>query len=268
MNESALDTVALATEDTLTESALDSTFLTAVEKPVVSLFSDHLLETDTLEPLSRLDISNEFVFVLLSICAFLIIFLQRNSDGIFSTIIRSSFDSNLAAQESRVDNSQRTRNILILQFISAISISVFVSGVILWSNPTLDSFAPIFGQVFGGLLLFVILKRGLQWALANLFQLSNVLKSFHFNVNVLWSFAGLLALPLCLLLFYSPIIPTTYLTVVGTVIFLLFYLKVLQRGVRISLYSGSVSPLHLFYYFCALEMLPLFVLIRVAFLLQ
>jgi hypothetical protein len=267
MNESELDTVALATEDTMSVYLFDS-IIAVTEEPTVSLFSNHLLQTESLEPLSRMEISNEFVFFLLSICAVLIIFLQRNSDGIFSTIFRSSFDSNLAAQESRVDNSQRTRNILILQFISAISISVFVSGIIFWTTPALGSFAPIFGQVFGGLLLFVILKRGLQWTLANLFQLGNVLKSFHFNVNVLWAFVGLLALPLCLLLFYSPFIPTVYLASAGIATFLVFYLKILQRGVRISLYSGSVSPLHFFYYFCALEMLPLFVLIRVAFLLQ
>ena len=264
MNESVSYTVLYVTEDSLAVHSVDSV-VPEIEEPVVTLFTDHLLGVESAEPLARLEIHAELVFVIFTICAVLIVYLQRNSDGIFSSIFKSSFDSNLASQEARVDNTQRTRNMLLLQIVSAISISTFVGGALIWTNQIEGAFTQLFLQILGGLVVFVILKRGVQWVLANLFQLGQMLKGYHFNVNVLWSVAGLIVLPLSLLLFYSPFIPIVYPVILGVVVFGFFYLKILQRGVQIVLSSGSVSPLHLFYYFCALEMLPVFVLIRLAF---
>jgi hypothetical protein len=263
MDEYAMDTLQTNIVDTVLVGISDSV-APVVEEPVNSLFSNHLLQPESIEPITRFDPQNGLVFLLLGICAILIVYLQHTSDHIFSSIFKSSFDGSLAMQESRVDNSQRTRNIMLLQLISAISISIFASGVIFWKGETGLSFGPLFLYFFFGLITLIFLKRLLQWVLANLFQISGVLKTYHFNVNVLWSAAALLVFPLSVLLFFSPIIPMQYPMILGLGIFGFFYLKVLQRGVSIAINSTSVSPLHLFYYFCALEMLPVFVLIRLA----
>jgi hypothetical protein len=74
----------------------------------------------------------------------------------------------------------------------------------------------------------------------------------------------LVLLPLSLLLLYSPQIPFMLVIYFGASVAVFFYLKGLQRGISVALSSTAISTLHLFYYFCALEILPIFVLIRFA----
>jgi len=234
-----------------------------VEKPLVSLFTEHSLQPiNGLNPVELATFPGEFVIVILTLCATLIVYLQRNSDGIFSSVFKGSFDINLALQESRVENSQRIRNIILLQLISALAISLFVSGVIALLADVPKPFHEIYFQVLGGLVGFAVTKKGVQWLLSSLFQLSGVLKSYHFNTNILMAASALVLLPVCILMFFSPQIPSMALVYVSIVLVAFFYLKTIQRGLRIALATSSVSPLHLFYYFCALEILPVFVLIR------
>lgn len=236
-----------------------------VEKPVVSLFTEHSLQPNNgLSPVELLVFPSEFVIIILILCAALIVYLQRNSDGIFSSVFKGSFDVNLALQESRVENSQRSRNIILLQLLSALAISLFVSGVIVLLTDVSQLFHQLYFQVLGGLVGFVLIKKSIQWLLASLFQLSGFLKSYHFNTNILMAASALVLLPICLLMFFSPQIPNMVLVYAAIAVVVFFYLKTVQRGLRIALATSSVSPLHLFYYFCALEILPVFVLIRLA----
>ena len=134
-----------------------------VEKPVVSLFADHSLQpTNGLSPVELLVFPSEFVIVILTLCAALIVYLQRNSDGIFSSVFKGSFDVNLALQESRVENSQRSRNIILLQLLSALAISLFISGMIVLLTEISQPFHQVYFQVLGGLVGFVLIKKGVH----------------------------------------------------------------------------------------------------------
>jgi hypothetical protein len=110
----------------------------------------------------------------------------------------------------------------------------------------------------------LFLKRILQWVIVHVFDLQGELKTYRFSGNVLLSLAGLMLLPLSILLLFSPQIPLLAITIGGFGLLGFFYLKTLMRGLQIAMISNSISPLYLFYYFCALEMLPVFVFIRIA----
>lgn len=240
-------------------------FDTPVEQPVVSLFKGHSLHPIAeMIPAEHVSFPSEFAALVLGICAMLIIYLQRNSDGLFSSVFKGSFDMNLALQESRADNSQRSRNVLLLQVISALSISLLISGAVYTFSDLPIIFHKFYFQVLGVLAGLVLLKKGVQWLLATFFQLNSALKSYHFNTNILMSVSGLMVLPLCLLLFFSPQISSPVLIYMSMAVVGFFYLKTIHRGFQIALSTKSISPLHLFYYLCALEILPVFVLIRLA----
>ncbi len=237
----------------------------AQEEPVVSLFQEHQLEVQNgFKHLEKTESGNGFAFIILFICAAIIIYLQRNSDNIFGDVIKASFDQNQAQQDARVENSQRTRNLLILQLLGFISIALFIAGAAIGFAGKPLSFQNTFFISLAALVGYVLIKKLIMWSLAQVFELRQELKFHHFNLNILQSVAGLALLPLTLLLFYSPQIPNQLTIYLGVAIGGFFYLKGLQRGFSIALNSPSLSTLHLFYYFCALEILPAFVLIRIA----
>ena len=237
----------------------------AVEPPVVSLFEEHSLsDTHDFTLVERLETGNNFGFVILLLCSFIIIFLQRNSDGIFSSVLKASFDRNLANQDARVENSQRSRNLLWLQLIASLSVGLFASITYVKLYEPELTFGIVFLWAIGLMLNITIAKRLVQWLLAQIFDLHPYLKIHRFSGNVLFATSGLVLLPLSMLMLFSPQIPFLWIVIAGAVTCGFFYLKGLQRGFLISMSSIAVSPLHLFYYFCALEILPIFVLIRFA----
>lgn len=261
--DTVIDPATVLESDSLQLIASD-TVEAVVELPITSLFTNHLLQPQNgLEFLIRNDPANTFGFIVLLFCCASIIYLQRSYQGFFSNVIKASFDRTLSQQDARLENSQRTRNMMLLQFTALVSISLFITFMIpLYVDTQLAPFA-LFSISFAGFTLVVIIKRMVLWSLAQIFNLQAELRIHRFSSAVLLSMTGLVLLPLSLVLHYSPYI--SYQLVVYAAIALagFFYLKVILRGFLLALSSNSISVLHLFYYFCALEILPVFVLIRV-----
>lgn len=263
MQENASDTIQVMMTDSVGALVSDSVPAKA-ETPVLSLFTEHQLQVqNNFNHLERPDLGNGFAFMILFICAAIIIYLQRNSDNVFGDVLKASFDHNQALQDARVENSQRTRNLFILQVLGYISIALFIAGgssVMIHSNLQVES---LFFITVGGLLAFILLKKMILWLMAQVFDLRTELRVHNFNLNILQSVAGLLLLPFSLVMFYSPQVPEKVVFYLGLGVGVFFYLKGLQRGILLAFNTPSVSSLNLFYYFCALEILPVFVLIRI-----
>jgi hypothetical protein len=256
------DSICLDYDGSVCHVAEDSVQLVFKEL-VPSLFDGHLLQPQTdYSYLDKVVSGGSFGFFILLFCAAIFVYIQRRSEGFFGSIFKASFDANQANQDARVENSQRSTNLFLTQIIALVSIALFTSEVIIQFGFTAFSMAAVFFPVLGGLLAIILLKQTILWLLAQLFNLNSELRQHRFNLNIFLSSTGLALLPLSLLLFYSPQIPYSVIVYVGAAISILFYLKGLQRGVSLALSSSSIVTLHLFYYFCALEILPVFVLIR------
>ena len=252
-------------DTTLANQGVDSTaFQEVEEKPVVSLFSDHQLAVENhLEAIERNELQSGISFLLLMVFVGWVVYIQRNSDNLFQMVFRVSFDRNLAAQEARIENSKRSRNILLLLLVSLLSISLFVAGFLKFYVDLNSTIVSLFLTSLSAIVGFVVIKKAILWLLSALFNLRNELRMYHFNLNVLLSVVGLISVPLNFLLFFSPQISTYSIAWLIGIIGSFFYLKSLQRGLQIAVASGGINLLHLFYYLCALEILPVFILIRV-----
>ena len=234
-----------------------------VKELVPSLFEGHLLHPQNdYSYVDKVVSGGSFGFFVLLFCAVLFVYIQKRSEGFFGSIFKASFDSNQANQDARVENSQRSTNLFLTQIIALVSIALFTSEVIIQFGFTSFPMVAIFFPILGGLIALILLKRVVLWLLAQLFNVNSELRHHRFNLNIFLSSAGLALLPLSLLLFYSPQIPYSVIIYVGAAIGILFYLKGLHRGISLAITSSSFVTLHLFYYFCALEILPVFVLIR------
>ena len=236
-----------------------------VETPVTSLFENHILvDQNSMSFIERSTSESGFGFLILAICAGIIIYLMRNSDALFNSVFKAGFDVNLANQDARTENSQRARNLMLLQLTAIISLALFSSTVYtrVFDSEIGAPLAFLWASVI--VLNFLMIKRIVLWLLTKIFDLQTEFKIFRFSGNILLSLVGLALLPLSVFLLFSPQIPINVILFAGSGVAILFYLKQLIRGVQISLGSSQISTLYLFYYFCALELLPVFVFIRVA----
>jgi hypothetical protein len=238
---------------------------TVMEEPVKSLFESHsLVANPELKVIEKSENESSFGFIILLICLAIVIYIQRNSDGVFSSVLKAGFDQNLANQDARIENSQRTRNMILLQLVALLSLALYGSSLFVRFYETDFSIPSVFLWAMVIILCVLFLKRILQWVIVQVFDLQSELKIYRFSGNVLLSLAGLMLLPLSILLLFSPQIPLLAIAIGGFGLLGFFYLKTLMRGLQIAMISNSMSPLYLFYYFCALEMLPVFVFIRIA----
>lgn len=258
------DTV-FASADSLstTSDSLLLNDLIAEEEPQKSIFENHQLQPGpSLKNQPLADHGSLVVFGLILISGAVLAYLQRNTDGFFRTLLKESFDHNLAMQDARMENSQRNRNITLSQFTAFISYGLFISAIIQNMTEIRMATAELFIRTIVVFIGLFIAKRSVLWTLSFIFETGNLLKIQSFNLNLFLTVSGLALLPLNLLIFYSPQVPVQILLYVGIVIAAFFYLKGVIRGISLALNNRSLSALHLFYYLCALEILPVFVLVR------
>ena len=133
------------------EDSLADAIVEPIAEPTISLFEGHELQpTEQLLEWERSQTGNGFGFMILVLCAMVIIYLQRSSDGVFRAVFKASFDWNLALQDARVENSQRTRNFMLLQMTAIVSITLFIGLVFIKLRPASPAISVVFLTVLFG----------------------------------------------------------------------------------------------------------------------
>ncbi len=123
---------------------------------------------------------------------------------------------------------------------------------------------PIYWTLFfisGGLLAGKIILVSITGYLFNCMEESTNYRHGILVMNCLLTFV---MIPLCLSLKISPAVWAPYLVAAGLAFFGLFYLLSLGIGVLAGLRSKTVSKFHLILYFCALEAIPVFLILKIA----
>lgn len=250
------------TQDTLTYYSDNVELEVQVETDPTSLFQGHELIQDSLVENRNPEPQNGIGLLVLFICLAIIGYLQRTASGSLVSLFKTAFDSNLATQEARMENTQKLRNNLLLQVIAFLSVALFISVAAFKSIESTEPLILFFLKAFGLLFLAYWLKRITVWALGLIFQSQQIVKLYRYNLNLFFSMDGLLLLPLSMLILFSPEIPVQIVIGLAGILVLFFYLKTLQRGLLLATSGSGVKLLHLFYYLCALEILPIFLMVR------
>ncbi|MDX8341623.1 DUF4271 domain-containing protein [Draconibacterium sp. IB214405] len=150
-----------------------------------------------------------------------------------------------------------------LEIIFYLALSIFVYqglNLIKWEsarvNPT------YFGFVLGGVLVYFFGKKLIYLTLGLLFETQNETREYLFNMDNFNRSLSLILLPIVILVAFAPFKTPVFITVSGLIIFLIFNLLLLKRGVFILL-KKQFSLFYLFLYLCTLEILPLLLIYKV-----
>lgn len=162
---------------------------------------------------------------------------------------------------ANLQNEKPSWALNVLFFLST-SMLIFEFAHIGGKSPEQLSDPVFFMIVIAGIIGYFSLKTILYRFVAFVFDSEQATKEYLFNANMLSKVFGLACLPIVSIVPFVDNLTAGFLIKAGIVLFILMYIIQLLRGAKIILYS-PLSIFYMFLYFCALEILPLSILIKV-----
>ncbi len=150
---------------------------------------------------------------------------------------------------------------LMLNFVISITLLIIVIRVKAGASLDVISSSPQFWLfAAGGIVGFFLYNQISAFLIGFVFDTGNQ-TSMQIKNNIMWAYvSGLFLTPLLLIYFYTQSDLLLDVMVAGLIILLLF--KWFQT-VKVGLFTRNYNVLHLFLYLCAVEIVPLFLLVKV-----
>ena len=185
---------------------------------------------------------------------------NREIKNILASLVKSEGIKKIAEHE----NTMVWRSLLLLLLLFLLVSPVFLfqtSEFFHLSTAFLPYLSPYFQLMLigAGLLGLKILMIGF---IGNLFYVQLEAARYITGIVVMNSLLAALIIPLSLGIKLSGETYTEYILVTGLVLFALCYLYSIVNGLLAGLRSSTLSKFHLFLYFCTLEILPVFIIIK------
>lgn len=202
-------------------------------------------------------IAAEWVFL---VCLFLLImiaFLRAYFGRGLRLIGQAAFTERHANQFLRDSNAANVS--LFLLPVSVIVFALFLAHP-RWNGGWAWEITPFLTYVISISVYFLIKYVLLKW-LGHLFQQVYLFEEVIFQSFLFEKVAGLLLFPFLVLAIYAPWNEKMLLNTSIIVLILLLVLK-WSRMLYVAFFKRPISKIHLFMYLCALEILPLIVLIK------
>ncbi len=232
-----------------------------------ALFKGHLLQVkqSNATPVNTL-VSDWFTISLLALLA-LFTWFRFFYYRIFRQLFSAFFNTTITNQIVRDESVLLQRASLVLSIISYMLMGMYVyqlSIFLQWDT----------GILQGGLLRFVMFSVAIAAAyslkmialrfLSAIFNQERPVAIYIFNVFLMIMMAGLLLLPVNILLAYAPAIIREYTIPVSLVLIGMLFLYRLVRAILIWMGIPGFSVFYLFLYLCAFEIAPLLIIWKVA----
>lgn len=254
------------------EAKEDSAFLkhrivqVKIEKPASyepSLFRSHALKPSAkAAPTPVNHIGGDWVFIVVVACFLLFANAQYGYFRRMQQIFKAFFANRFFNQLSR-DVGLFGERVSIFLFSSyLLGFSLFIYQAFTFFNPGVGNewvdFL-LFLKILGGVFLFYLLKFMLFNMIGFIFRSKNEASDYLLNIYIYGQIAGIVLLPLILLVSYVHSVLFIY---IGSALISLLYVYRLYRGVSIITSNVKVSIYYIFLYLCTLEILPFIVLIK------
>ncbi|MBK3518530.1 DUF4271 domain-containing protein [Carboxylicivirga marina] len=201
-----------------------------------------------------------FILLALIIAGFVKLSAGKYLNDLFSSIRYQQSASKLFST-ANLQNEKPSWALTILFFLST-SLLIFEFAHIGGKSPQHVSSFVFYLLVNAGIVAYFFLKNILYRFVASVFDVQQATKEYLFNANMLSKVFGIACLPIVCVVPYVDNLTATFLIKAGLALFIIMYVIQLLRGAKIILHS-ALSIFYMFLYFCALEILPLSILIKV-----
>lgn len=208
--------------------------------------------------------TDSWLIIIFFIALGLFAYVRMNYPKRLSQLFKAALNMGSAREIMREENPLGQRASIILSIIFLLLMPVLIYQAITIYHPEISNSSGIvlYLKITGILLLIYALKLIVLRATGIALKANSAVSEYTFNIFLLSQVSGLFILPIVVLLTYSLFSPAPLLAI-GFLIFLFAYIVRIFRGFGMSLGRPGLSSLHLFYYFCALELVPAIILTKV-----
>lgn len=218
----------------------------------------------TLEPKQKLEDADSWILPFLLICFFFLALLNTLYPKEIMVILHGVVKKGGLKKLEELDNNIVWRCLLLFLLLFLIVSPVFMfqtASYFDWNTAFLPYLSPYFQLLFigAGLLGFKILFIGL---IGNIFFVQEEAAGYVTGMVVMNAILAAVLIPISLAIKLSPLIYTGYILSGGLVILGVCYLYSVVNAMVTGLRSPNLSLFHLFLYFCTLEILPVFIIIK------
>jgi len=189
---------------------------------------------------------SSFLFILAYIAILKFYFSNQ-----FTLILKSSYSQKFSNQYLREETNSKHKLYLLPVFI--LSFALFLS----FQNPSLNYFA----KLIFWFSLFLITKYLCLICLGHIFEKKYLFEEVIFQSFLYEKVAGVVLLPLILVLFYGSL-QTDFVFYFITIFLLLTLLYKWLRMLYLSFFSSSLPKAHIIIYLCTFEILPIIIIIK------
>lgn len=228
-----------------------------------SLFKNHLLEVKY--DASQYHIT-EYSYLLSGI--FLILFaafvwLYVSNRKKLEQVVKDFYQTRFTNQNKRDEFFIGSRISIFLSTFFVFTITIFITQVIAFYDITVNTTysLPIV------IAILIIIVYGLKFLaialLGAVFQVQRKAKEYITSIFLFCNVLGLFMLPLVVCLTFMRQVPSAVFIYAGIALIAFFILIRMVRGAYIGLKSPKISKIYLFMYLCALEILPIILMVKI-----
>lgn len=228
-----------------------------------SLFKEHLLKPTHSSPIFREGTTSYWPSIVLFVVFAIYVAVKAYDVKKLMKVLGSVFSLQMAKQLYREDYkpNKRMSILLTIGFIAMLSFLIYTInkyfGIVLNDYSSLNQYLFFVLVVIGTYTVKLIINS----VLSNILTIQELGREYSFNIFTHAQTTGIILFPMLLCIQYAKY-PTEWFIYPAVIICLGLYLMRLFRGFVISALEQNVGVIYIFLYLCALEILPVLVLIK------
>jgi hypothetical protein len=206
---------------------------------------------------------HDWIIAIIFLSAYLWLILRSTTRSMFTEFTRFLLLRGINESSSRNTGSLFTWQSTILNFVSFMIIGLFGFCAAEWYDFIPSGIGPfLFMLISMGIVIFGITSRHFMClAAGNLSGESDVFNEYLITVYQSYRFSSVLLFGVIILLTYSVLSPAEVYFVFGAIVLIIFYLYRVIRLLLIFI-KRNMSILYLILYLCALEILPVLIIVK------
>jgi hypothetical protein len=227
------------------------------------IFEDHLLKAGAMVPVVRNINEEVWPSLLLVTCLSILVLVKMRAFPKVLRIIQSTFSNQILQQLEREEINVFRFYAVGLNLLFVFNLSFLIYKINIHYQLVLETTSHLVQYLFFLTIVFglLILKNLVNWLLAVSTGQRRAISDYLVNSTLVNQTFGIFLFPCVILMEFSPFDPLIFIWP-GIVIVLTGIVLKWYRGLIMGLVEERIGLLQIFSYFCGLEILPVFVLVK------
>jgi Domain of unknown function (DUF4271) len=208
-------------------------------------------------------IHHDWIIATIFLIAYLWLIVRTTSRSVFHELTRFILFRGINESLAHDTGSLFTWQSTILNSISFIVLGLFVNCAAEWYDFIPSGISPFLFMLISlvAVIIAITFRHFICLAAGNLSGESEAFNEYLINVYLSYRFSSVIVFAVVILLVYTVILPPQVFFISGAIVLIIFYLMRVFRLFLIFM-KRNISVLYLILYLCALEILPVLILVK------